>query len=478
MASHGEQPVGSSSTEDAQYFKERELQGGVAGWVLLAGLGVAYVISGDFAGWNFGLAEGGWGGLLVATIVMGIMYLFMVLGLAELSSAISTAGGGYGFARRALGPWGGFLTGTAILVEYAIAPAAIANFISAYVDSLIGVSGPLVFLVFYVVFIGLHLWGVGEALKVMFAITAIAVVALVVFVVAAALEFDSANLTDIAVDTSAAGSSEFLPFGVIGIWAALPYAIWFFLAVEGVPLAAEETKNPAKSMPRGIIVAMLTLLTFAALILLVAPGAAGADTIKDSGNPLVDTLEAAYGGSNFASTFVNVVGLLGLIASFFSIIYAYSRQTFALSRAGYLPTVLSKTGRRKTPYLALIVPGIIGFVMAVLNQGDLLILVAVFGATISYVLMMLSHIVLRVREPDLHRPYRTPGGVVTTGIALVLAVVAVVAGFLVEPRVIIVTAVVFALAIAYFGLYSRHHIVKGAPEEEFAAIEDAEKGLH
>ncbi|WP_435743717.1 ethanolamine permease [Nocardioides sp. SYSU DS0663] len=462
--------------EDSAYFEERQLRSGVAGWVLLAGLGVAYVISGDFAGWNFGLDVGGWGGLLVATIIMGLMYLCMVLGLAEMSSTISTAGGGYGFARRALGPWGGFLTGTAILIEYAIAPAAIANFIGAYVDSLIGIDGPLVFAVFYLVFIGLHLWGVGEALKLMFAITAVAVVALVTFVVAAALEFDAANLTDIA-PTDAAGASEFLPFGLLGIWAALPYAIWFFLAVEGVPLAAEETKDPARSMPRGIIAAMLTLLAFAALILVVAPGAAGSESLRESGNPLVDTLETAYGGSNAVSTFVNIVGLLGLIASFFSIIFAYSRQTFALSRAGYLPKVLSRTGSRKTPYLALIVPGIIGFVMAMLNEGDLLILVAVFGATISYVLMMLSHIVLRIREPELERPYRTPGGIVTTGIALVLACVAVVAGFLVEPMVLVITAGVFAVAIAYFALYSRHHIVAGAPEEEFAAIEDAEKGL-
>ena len=76
--------------------------------MLLAGLGVAYVISGDFAGWNFGLAEGGWGGLLIATILMATMYTCMVFALAELSSTIPTAGGGYGFARRAMGPWGGF----------------------------------------------------------------------------------------------------------------------------------------------------------------------------------------------------------------------------------------------------------------------------------------------------------------------------------------------------------------------------------
>ena len=468
------------TVESEEYFEKRQLQGGVAGWVLLAGLGVAYVISGDFAGWNFGLGEGGWGGLVVATFLMGIMYLFMVFGLAELSSTISTTGGGYAFARRAMGPWGGFITGTAILIEYAIAPAAIANFIGAYVDSLIGLDGWYVFLFFYAVFVGLHLWGVGEALKLMYVITAVAVLALVVFDVAAAVQFDPSNLNNIPVDESAAGSSAFLPFGVIGIWAALPYAIWFFLAVEGVPLAAEETKDPATDMPKGIIGAMLALLLFAAAILLTAPGAAGSDYLTESGNPLVEALEAphAYGGQNGVSAFINVVGLLGLIASFFSIIYAYSRQTFALSRAGYLPKILSITGKQKTPVLALIVPGIIGFVLAVLNEGDLLILVAVFGATISYVMMTASHILLRIKEPELERPYRTPGGIVTTGIALVLAVVALIAGFLVDTRVLVITAIVYVIALAYFGFYSRKHIVATAPEEEFELIESAEEELH
>ena len=469
-----------TEVEGQEYFEKRQLQSGVAGWLLLAGLGVAYVISGDYAGWNFGLGEGGWGGLLVATIIMAIMYLFMVFGLAELSSTISTTGGGYAFARRAMGPWGGFITGTAILIEYAIAPAAIANFIGAYVDSLIGLDGWYVFLFFYIIFVGLHLWGVGEALKLMFAITAVAVFALIVFVVAAAIQFDPSNLNDIPVDESRVGASTFLPFGLIGIWAALPYAIWFFLAVEGVPLAAEETKDPARDMPKGIIAAMLALMVFAAAIIVVAPGAAGSDFLKDSGNPLVEALEApgAYDGQNLVSQFINLVGLLGLIASFFSIIYAYSRQTFALSRAGYLPKILSITGKRKTPALALIVPGIIGFIMAVLNQGDLLILVAVFGATISYVMMTLSHIILRIKEPDLERPYRTPGGVVTTGIAFVLAIVALIAGFLVDTRVLVITAIVYAIALLYFGLYSRHHIVATAPEEEFELIESAESELH
>src|ERR687896_778375 len=198
----------------ADYMEKRQLKAGAAGWVLLAGLGVAYVISGDFAGWNFGLAEGGWGGLLIATILMATMYTCMVFALAELSSTISTAGGGYGFGRRALGPWGGFLTGTAILIEYALAPAAIVTFIGAYVEALdIGIdAGWPVYLVFYAIFVGIHLYGVGEALKVTFVITAIAVVALLVFIVAIIPEFSTSNLTDIPPDGSS-GSSDFLPFG-------------------------------------------------------------------------------------------------------------------------------------------------------------------------------------------------------------------------------------------------------------------------
>ena len=168
---------------DADYFQSRQLKKGAAGWVLLVGLGVAYVISGDYAGWNFGLAQGGWGGMFLATLLMATMYLCMCFSLAELSSMIPTAGGGYGFARSAFGPWGGFLTGTAILIEYAIAPAAIAVFIGAYCESLFGIGGWVIYLIFYVVFIAIHILGAGEALKLMFVITAIAALALAVFIV-------------------------------------------------------------------------------------------------------------------------------------------------------------------------------------------------------------------------------------------------------------------------------------------------------
>lgn len=449
------------------YFEHRQLKRGVAGWMLLVGLGVAYVISGDFAGWNFGLAQGGWGGLFVATLLMATMYTCMCFALAELSTIAPTAGGGYGFARRAFGPWGGFLCGVAILIEYAIAPAAIAVFIGAYCGSLFGIDGWPVYLAFYAVFLGIHIYGAGEALRLIFIITAVAVVALIVFCVSMVPHFSVDNLFDIAA-TDAAGASSFLPFGYIGIWAAIPYAMWFFLAIEGVPLAAEETQDPKRDLPRGLIGGMAVLLLFAALILTLGPGGAGSAALMASGNPLVEALESAnvYGGPTLVSRFVNFVGLAGLVASFFSIIFGYSRLTFAMSRAGYLPRVLSLTSERKTPYVALIVPGIIGFLLSLSGQGDLLILVAVFGATVSYIMMMAAHIALRLKEPHLDRAYRTPGGLCTSGTALVLASAALIAGFLVDPRVLVGVAIVYAVFVAYFAFYSRHHLVAHAPGED------------
>ncbi|GAB0153862.1 hypothetical protein MnBA_32620 [Marinobacterium sp. BA1] len=232
-----------ANTIDQDYLAKRQLKKGTAGWVLLAGLGVSYVISGDFAGWNFGLAEAGWGGFAIAAALMATMYFALVLSLAEMSAAIPAAGGGYSFARQTMGTTGGYLTGLAVLIEYALAPAAIVIFIGAAVEELLGINGPWVYALFYAIFIGIHLAGVGEALKTMMVISGLAVVAILATAIALIGDFETANLFNIA-PTDAAGASEILPFGWYGVWAALPFAMWLFLAVEGVPLASGRSARP------------------------------------------------------------------------------------------------------------------------------------------------------------------------------------------------------------------------------------------
>ncbi|MFJ2786484.1 MULTISPECIES: ethanolamine permease [unclassified Streptomyces] len=472
--------TGSTAPPQDEYLARRALRRGSAGWLLLTGLGVAYVVSGDFSGWNIGLSKGGFGGLAAATVLMGAMYACLVFALAELSAILPTAGGGYGFARRALGTWGGFLTGTAILIEYILAPAAISIFIGDYVESLglFGLeSGWPVQLVCFALFIGIHLWGVGEALRFSLVVTAIAVAALVVFALGALTDFRLDGLNDIPVDEGAFGANSWLPFGLLGIWAAFPFGMWFFLGVEGVPLAAEEAKDPVRSMPRALATAMGVLVLLAVVTFLAATGARGAAAVQDAGNPLVVALQGD-GEPTALSRFVNYAGLAGLVASFFSLIYAGSRQLFALSRAGYLPRFLSLTSRRKSPYLGLLIPGAIGFALAAgTGDGARMLNIAVFGATISYALMALSHIVLRRREPGLHRPYRTPGGTATSSVAFVLALSALVATFLVDRTAAFLALGVYVIALAYFAFYSRHRLVARAPEEEFAALAAAEAEL-
>ena len=464
--------------ESEEYFEKRSLKKGSVGWILLVGLGVAYTISGDFSGWNYGMANGGWLGLAIAWLVMGIMYLCTVFGLAELSSAIPTAGAGYGFARSAMGRTGGFATGLALVIEYVCAPAAISTFIANYIQSLglfPDVPNIVFVIVAYAIFTGIHIIGVGEALKLMFVITAVALVALVVFVVGVVPSFDPANLFDMAADGSA-GSSSLLPMGFAGLIACLPYGIWFFLGVEGVPLAAEESADPKRDMPRGLIGAIAILSCTGFLVLLLVAGVCGADATGVSDTPLIDALAAAGHGS--LSTFLNWAGLAGLIASFFSLMYAGSRQVFALSRAGYLPSFLALTGKRKTPVAALVISAVIGIVIVlVMGSGDLILNVAVFGACVSYALMNLSHILLRKKNPGMKRGYMTPGGVVTTGIGFVLSCVAIVSTFFVDMFAAACALGVLVVGLIYFTVYAKKHLVGNAPEEEFAALNAAEAEL-
>lgn len=459
-------------TTSNDYLAQRQLKRGAAGWILLAGLGISYVISGDFAGWNFGIAQAGWGGFVIAAVLMGIMYLALVLSLAEMSAAIPAAGGGYSFARQAIGPMGGFLTGLAVLIEYSLAPAAIVIFIGSAVNELIGLDGPLVYALFYLAFVGIHIFGVGEALKVMMVISGLAVLAILATGIALVPEFNSTNLFDIE---PTQGGSLMMPMGLYGVWAALPFAMWLFLAVEGVPLAAEEAKDPQKDVPKGIIAAMLFLLFTAVLVVVLLSGAVGAKVIGESAVPLVDALNIS--GHTQLATFVNILGLAGLVASFFSIIYGYSRLVFALSRAGYLPKNLSLTSKRKAPVRALIYPAILGFIISLTGEGDLILAMAVVGATISYAMMSASHILLRVKYPEMPRPYKTPGGIVTSTVALVLSIVALTGVYAYDVRAFLFTLALFAIGMLYYLLIGQNNLIAKTAEEEFALLDKAQGEL-
>ena len=469
---------------DKAYLDQRGLKK-KANWVLLWGLGVGAVISGDYFGWNFGLLSGGFWGLVIATILMAIMYLTMMFTLAELSTALPHAGGPYSFARQAFGPWGGYVCGLAVTIEYVITPAVIVVGLGGYLHAII----PQVHLYIwwalaYFIFVIINVRGVELTMKVSLIVTIIATAILIIFYGSAVFSgaWSWNNLFNIEPD---AGNSAFgLPKGWYGVFATLPFAIWFYLAIEELPLAAEETQDVSRDMPKAMILSIFTLLVLSGFTLVLNSGVGGgAAAIGKSDAPLAEGFQAIF-GFGAASIFFIIIALSGLIASFHSIIYAYGRQIFALSRAGYFPRIWSLTHKKyKTPYVALWGGGLFGFICAILidqfsdTVGAALLNMAVFGGVISYLLMMMSY--FRISKLKINRPYKSPGGKIYAGTALLLSLIALFACFSLadyRPGVWGV-AVWFFLGILWFALISRKKLVAEAPEEEFALIEKAQNEL-
>jgi ethanolamine permease len=474
------------------YFAKRELRRH-AGVFSLWALGVGAVISGDFSGWNLGFAVGGWGGMFLGTIIITIMYLGLTYSIAEMSPALPHTGGAYSFARTAFGPWGGFITGVAENIEYVLTPAVVVYFIGTYMTAIAGTPDafqPVWWLIGYVIFVGLNVRGVELSFTVTVIVTLVAIAILAFFLISALFsgQFDFAKWAmNIGVSPNAAavalpdGHGPFLPFGVYGVLASMPFAVWLFLAIEQLPLAAEESADPKRDMPKGIMLGMFTLIVLGFLVLIINPAIPkGSFAYGTSGQPILDGFAVIF-GSGWARV-LSLFAVAGLVASFHAIIFAYGRQIYSLSRAGYFPHFLSVThGEHKTPNVALVAGGVVGLAVMLVVWfrmggeaagtfiGSVLLNMAVFGAMFSYLLQALTFLRLRRHFPNVERPYRSPLGVVGASLTVIIAVVTIYFQ-LTDPlyrQGIIGVAIWYILAILYFAAYGRKTLVF-SPEEEFA----------
>ena len=423
------------------------------GPVMIWGLGVGYVISGDYFGWNLGLPEGGPYGMLAATIAVTVLYLAFVLCYAELSCALPRAGGVFVYTSRAFGPHIGFLGGAAQLVEYVLAPPAVAFAIGAYVNQAVP-SMPIlvVAIVAYVTFTLINIRGVKLSASFELVLTVVAAIELCVF---GAITLPHASWEKFSADP--------LPNGWGGAFAALPFAMWFYLAIEGIANVAEEAKNPQRDLPRGFLWAMATLVVLTAITLFGAVGVAGWHAVvypdpanravtSDSPLPLAISHVISRGSPFFL--LLTSIGLVGLVASFHGILIAASRSMLEMGRARYAPAIVGNVNARtKTPVAALLVNMAIGLIALFTGKTSDLILIAVFGALTLYVLSSAAVIRLRRREPDLARPYRTPFYPVTPIVALVIALVCLGAMVWKHPWLTLVYAAILGVGWVAFVLF-------------------------
>jgi ethanolamine permease len=384
-----------------------------------------------------------------------------------------------------MGPWGGFITGMAENMEYVFTPAVIAFFTTSYLKAVFAgtflgaLPDPLWWAILYAVFVTLNVAGAQLSFRFSLVITVIAIVVLAVFFGGAIPRVDFGRyLFDIA---PTAGHTAAFPFGLGGVLMALPFAVWFYLGIEELPLASEETNDPKRDLPRGIIGGILTLIVITLLTLVLNPGIApGAAKIAVSGEPILDGFRSIFGDAS--ARVLGLAACAGLVASFHGIMYAYGRQIYSLSRAGYFPTFLSLThARNDTPWVALVAGGVMGYAVmlglyffsgdATAYIGTKLLCMAVFGAMISYVLQMVSFVILRLRHPGIARPFRSFVGVPGAVVAGLIAFVTLITLFVVDPvnyrSAALGAAAWFLAGVLYFALYSRRKLVL-SPEESFA----------
>jgi ethanolamine permease len=403
------------------------------GTLHLWGLAVGLVISGEYFGWSYGWGTAGTLGFLVTTLMVAVMYTCFIFSFTELTTAIPNAGGPFAYSLRAFGVTGGMIAGLATLIEFVFAPPAIAMAIGAYLNVQYPSLDPRVAAIgAYIVFMTLNILGVSIAATFELVVTVLAVAELLVFMGVVAPGFSFSNF----VLGGWAGSDTFSLPAISGIFAAIPFAIWFFLAIEGAAMAAEEAKDPKRTIPRAYVAGILTLVVLAIGVMIFAGGVGDWRTLSNINDPLPQAMKAVVGNNSNWMHMLVWIGLFGLVASFHGIILGYSRQFFALARAGFLPASLAKLSRFQTPHRAILAGGVVG-ILAILSDGLVnlqgmtltaaMITMSVFGAIVMYIVSMLSLFKLRRSEPDLERSFRAPGYPIVPGIALVLAVVCLIA---------------------------------------------------
>jgi ethanolamine permease len=415
---------------------------------MLWGLGVGYVISGMYFGWNLGLEKGGTLGLAIATFFIIILYLTFTFSYTELACAIPKAGGAFDYSIRALGKDWGFLGGMAQNIEFIFAPPAIAFAIGAYVQTFLP-DIPIIVIAIsaYVLFTSLNIYGVEAAASFELFITVIAVIGLLIFAGTTIPHFEYSNLEKNA-----------LPNGWTGVFAALPFAIWFFLAIEGVANVAEETINPQRNVMIGFGSAILTLVILCLLTFTSAVGTDGWETIVfpsgsvyPSDAPLPLAMAKTVGEGHVLYKIVGVIGLFGLVASFHGIILAAGRSTFEFGRVGFAPKGLGKVHSKfKTPANALIVNMLIGIVALFTGKTGEVITIACFGALTLYIISMISLLVLRKKEPDLERPFKVPLYPLSPYLALIIASVAFLAITVYNPTLALIYFAILLVAYMWF----------------------------
>lgn len=437
----------------------------------LWGIAVGLVISGEYFGWSYGWATAGTLGFAVTSLFIAAMYATFIFSFTELTTSIPHAGGPFAYARQAFGPAGAYFAGAATLVEFVFAPPAISLAIGAYLNiQFPGLNPRHAAVGAYLIFMLLNIVGVQVAATFELVITLLAILELLVFMGVVAPGFSLANFTR----GGWSGSDHFGAHAIPGMFQSIPFAIWFFLAIEGAAMAAEEARDPRRSIPIAYSAGICTLVLLALGVMLFAGAAGDWTRLANINDPLPQAMRYVLGNSGRGWMHMLVwLGLLGLIASFHGTILGYSRQIFALARAGFAPRFLAVLHPRfKTPHRAILAGGVVGIVAIFSDQlivigGQPLtaniVTFSVFGALLMYMISMFALFQLRRTGFRAESAFRAPFYPYFPGFALAAAVLCMASMIYNNQLCALLFLALLAAGYVYFRLTAAQRIV---PAEE------------
>ncbi|QIE48250.1 amino acid permease (plasmid) [Pseudohalocynthiibacter aestuariivivens] len=372
------------------------------------GLGVGIVLVGEYMGWNFAVGKGGAYAALLACWFAGLLYSCVAMIDSEVTSTVAAAGGQYTQAKHIVGPLMAFNVGLYLVFAYTMLEAANAITFGFLIDTVAGMTGhegldERPFIILAIMFLAwLNYRGVLATLTFSLIITAFAFVAIIVLFLSTTLLMGDSPLRHAELMTD-------LPYGWLGVLAAMHFGLWYYLGIEGTCQAAEEVRSPARALPFGTLAGIMTLLIAASLTWYVCVGLMPWEYLGQAGVPLFDA--ARLTGSTGLMVLLGIGTMFATLASANGCINDASRAWFAMGRDHYLPDWFGAVHPKfKTPYRAIIFLIPIAMIFALGAPLDQVITFSILSGLLEYTFMPLNVILFRRKWPlnSIKRGYEHP----------------------------------------------------------------------
>ena len=366
-------------------------------------LGVGIVLVGEYMGWNFAVGKGGAYAALIACWFAGLLYTCVAMIDSEVTSTVAAAGGQYTQAKHIIGPLMAFNVGLYLVFAYTMLEAANAitlGYLVSQVAALSGYTGELnqtPFIVLTILFLAwLNYRGVLATLNFNLVITAVAFIAIIILFLSTLT--GTTQLHHAGLMSGAAS----LPYGAIGVVAAMHFGLWYYLGIEGTTQAAEEVRSPARALPFGTMAGIITLLIAATLTWYVCTGVLPWEFLGDGVNgsvaPLFDA--SRLSGSTFLMVLLGIGTMFSTMASANGCINDASRAWFAMGRDHYLPQWFGAVHPKfRTPFRSIIFLVPIAILFALGAPLDQVITFSILSGLLEYTFMPINVIMFRRKWP-------------------------------------------------------------------------------